>query len=150
MCLFCWTQRKIFWRVWETEQFWAPLTSIVFICSFYRSQWCPKTAWLQTFFRISSAEQSHSYRFGTTWGRVNYITFTFSHLADAFIQSDLQLGSTWSDSSWRGKQTEEVPLTPSLRHCSNKYKLAREGEKEKEKDEDIEKGKDFLFYDEVK
>ncbi len=23
-----------------------------------------------------------------------YITFTFSHLADAFIQSDLQLGST--------------------------------------------------------
>ncbi len=24
-------------------------------------------------------------------------TFTFSHLADAFIQSDLQLGNTWSD-----------------------------------------------------
>ncbi len=40
-----------------------------------------------------------------------------------------------------GKQTEEVPLTPSLRQCSNKYKLAREGEKDKEKDEDIEKGK---------
>ncbi len=37
-----------------------------------------------------------------------------------------------------GKQTEEVPLTPSLRHCSNKYKLAREGEKGKEKDEDID------------
>ncbi len=32
-----------------------------------------------------------------------------------------------------------MPLTPSLRHCSNKYKLAREGEKEKEKDEDLEK-----------
>ncbi len=31
-----------------------------------------------------------------------------------------------------------MPLTPSLRHCSNKYKLAREGEKEKEKDEDLE------------
>ncbi len=31
----------------------APLTSIVFF-SFYGSQWCPKTAWLQTFFRISS------------------------------------------------------------------------------------------------
>ncbi len=47
-----------------------------------------------------------------------------------------------------------MPLTPSLRHCSNKYKLAREGEKGKEKDEDIEKGKEFLFYfnyyDEVK
>ncbi len=62
------------------------------------------------------------------------ITFTFSHLADAFIQSDLQLGNTWSDSSWRDRQTEEVPITPSLRHCSNKYKLAREREKDKEKD----------------
>ncbi len=40
-----------------------------------------------------------------------------------------------------------MPLTPSLRHCSNKYKLAREGEKDKEKDEDIEEGKDlFLFF----
>ncbi len=27
-----------------------------------------------------------------------------------------------------------MPITPSLRHCSNKYKLAREGEKDKEKD----------------
>ncbi len=34
----------------------------------------------------------------------------------------------------RFKQTEEVPLTPRLRHCSNKYKLAREGEKGKEKE----------------
>ncbi len=33
-----------------------------------------------------------------------------------------------------------MPITPSLRHCSNKNKLAREGEKDKEKDEDIEKG----------
>ncbi len=38
-----------------------------------------------------------------------------------------------------------MPLTPSLRHCSNKYKLAREGEKGKEKDEDIEKVY-FLFF----
>ncbi len=42
-----------------------------------------------------------------------------------------------------GKQTEEVPLTPSPRHCSNKYKLAREGEKGKEKDEDMEK---YIFF----
>ncbi len=34
----------------------------------------------------------------------------------------------------RAKQTEEVLVTPSLRHCSNKYKLAREGiNKEKDK-----------------
>ncbi len=38
-----------------------------------------------------------------------------------------------------------MPLTPSLRHCSNKYKLAREGDKGKEKDEDIEKGKELFF-----
>ncbi len=38
-----------------------------------------------------------------------------------------------------------MPLTPSLRHCSNKYKLAREGEKGKEKDEDIEKGKVYIY-----
>ncbi len=35
-----------------------------------------------------------------------------------------------------------MPITPSLRHCSNKYKLAREGEKDKEKDEDFEKVKE--------
>ncbi len=23
MYLFCWTQRKIFWRMWETDQFWG-------------------------------------------------------------------------------------------------------------------------------
>ncbi len=39
-----------------------------------------------------------------------------------------------------------MPITPSLRHCSNKYMLAREGEKDKEKDEDFEKVKvQFLF-----
>ncbi len=36
-----------------------------------------------------------------------------------------------------------MPLTTSLRHCSNKYKLAREGEKGKEKDEDEDI--DFFF-----
>ncbi len=41
-----------------------------------------------------------------------------------------------------------MPITPSLRHYSNKYKLAREAEKGKEKDEDIEKGIRYikLFY----
>ncbi len=41
-----------------------------------------------------------------------------------------------------------MPITPSLRHCSNKYMLAREGEKDKEKDEDFEKVKVqyLLFY----
>ncbi len=34
-----------------------------------------------------------------------------------------------------------MPIAPSPMHCSNKYKLAREGEK----DEDLEKGKVFFF-----
>ncbi len=38
-----------------------------------------------------------------------------------------------------------MPITPSLRHCSNKYKLAREEEKDKEKDEDFEKDKLFFL-----
>ncbi len=39
------------------------------------------------------------------------------------------------------QQTEEVLVTPSLRHCLNKYKLAREGEK----DEDLEKVNNHIF-----
>ncbi len=40
-----------------------------------------------------------------------------------------------------------MPITPILSHCSNKYKLAREGEKDKEKDEDFEKVKvQILFF----
>ncbi len=39
-----------------------------------------------------------------------------------------------------------MPITPSLRHCSNKYKLAREGEKDKEREEDFEKVKVFFFF----
>ncbi len=60
-------------------------------------------------------------------GTLYRFTFTFSHFGDAFIQSDLQLGNTWSDSPWGGNKTEEVLVTIIIRHCSNKYKLAREG-----------------------
>ncbi len=44
----------------------APLTSIVFF-SYYGSQWCPKTAWLQTFFRISSFVFSRTKTFIQVW-----------------------------------------------------------------------------------
>ncbi len=39
-----------------------------------------------------------------------------------------------------------MPITLSLRHCSNKYKLAREGEKDEEKDKDIEHLFFILFF----
>ncbi len=61
--LFCWTQRKIFWRMWEIELFWgtidfAPKEPAYKLSSKYLS--------------VCSAEQRHSYRFGTTWGWVNH------------------------------------------------------------------------------
>ncbi len=48
----------------------APLTSIVFF-SYYGSQWCPKTAWLQTFFRISSFVFNRTKKFIQVW---NYLS----------------------------------------------------------------------------
>ncbi len=47
----------------------APLTSIVFF-SYYGSQWCPKTAWLQTFFKISSFVFGRTKNFIQVW---NYL-----------------------------------------------------------------------------
>ncbi len=72
MYLFCRTQRKIFWRKFVTGCFGAPLTSIVrkkyyvngapeLLCFPHSSEYLP----------LCSAEQIHSYRFGTTWGWAN-------------------------------------------------------------------------------
>ncbi len=47
----------------------APLTSIVFFF-LYGSQWCPKTAWLQTFLKISSFVFSRTKTFIQVW---NYL-----------------------------------------------------------------------------
>ncbi len=47
----------------------APLTSIAFF-SYYGSQWCPKTAWLQTFFKISSFVFGRTKKFIQVW---NYL-----------------------------------------------------------------------------
>ncbi len=55
MSLFCWTQRKIFWRMWETEQFWGTIDFHSIFFSYNGSQRCPKTTLLQTFFKISSS-----------------------------------------------------------------------------------------------
>ncbi len=77
MSLFCWTQRKIFWRMWETEQFWETIDFHSIFFSYYGTQWCPKSAWLQMFFKISlfvfgrTKKCCGSSRFGTTWGWVN-------------------------------------------------------------------------------
>ncbi len=82
------------------------------------NKWCPKTIWLQTFLKIHSFVFTRTNKFIQVWNyfRVSkwwqnfhfwvnypfkrvllisapylYRTFAFSHLADAFIQSDLQM-----------------------------------------------------------
>ncbi len=70
MYLFCWTQRKIFWRMWETEQFRGTIDFHSIFFSYYGSQWCPKTAWLQTFFKIFSFVFGRTKKFIQVW---NYL-----------------------------------------------------------------------------
>ncbi len=69
MCLFCRSQRKIFWRMWETEQFWAPLTSIVFF-SYWKSM-VPQNNLVTNFLQNIFLCVQNKDRFGTTWGWVN-------------------------------------------------------------------------------
>ncbi len=74
MSLFCWTQRKIFWRMWETEQFWG---TIDFHSIFFPTMEIngapnqPGYKLSSKYIPLCSAEQRNSYRFGTTWGWVN-------------------------------------------------------------------------------
>ncbi len=65
-CLVLLNTRKMFWIMWGSG---APLTSIVFL-SYYGSQWCLKTAWWQTFFKISSLVFSRTKKFIQVW---NYL-----------------------------------------------------------------------------
>ncbi len=74
MSLCCWTQRKIFWRMWETEQFWDTIDYHSIYFPTMEVNGAPK----QPVYKLSSkylplcsAEQIHSYRLGTTWGWVN-------------------------------------------------------------------------------
>jgi len=54
--------------------------------------------------------------------RINYIfTFTFSHLADAFIQSDLHLRTKSNRSSWRGNNNTRSLENTKFKHCSENY-----------------------------
>ncbi len=74
MSLFCWTQRKIFLRKFVTRLFWGTIDfhsrkkitmevngAPELLCFPQSSEYLP----------LCSAEQRHSYRFGTTWGWVN-------------------------------------------------------------------------------
>ncbi len=75
MCLFCWTQRKIFWRMWETEQFWGTIDfHSIFFPDIWKSilpQKQPGYKLYSKYLPLCSTEQTHSNRIGTTWGWVN-------------------------------------------------------------------------------
>ncbi len=72
MSLFCWTQMKVFWWMWGTEQFWG---TIDFNSIFLWKSMVPKnsliTNFLQNIFLCVQQKQINSYMFGTTWGWVH-------------------------------------------------------------------------------
>ncbi len=74
-CLFfCWTQRKIFWKMWETEQFWGTIDFHSIFFPTMEVNGAPKQPGYKLsskYLPLCSAEQRNSYRFGTTWGWVN-------------------------------------------------------------------------------
>ncbi len=70
MCLFCWTQRKIFWRKFVIRLFWGTIDFHRRKKKYYGSQWCPRTALFPTFFRISSFVFSRIKTFIQVW---NYL-----------------------------------------------------------------------------
>ncbi len=72
MSLFCWTQRKIFWRKFVIRLFWGTIDfhSRKKNKKHYGSQWCPRTALFPTFFRISSFVFSRTKTFIQVW---NYL-----------------------------------------------------------------------------
>ncbi len=70
MCLFCRTQRKIFWRMWETEQLWGTIDFHSTCVSYYGAPKQPDYKLSSEYLPLRS-EQPHSYRFWTTWGWVN-------------------------------------------------------------------------------
>ncbi len=79
------------------------------------------------------------------------LLITFSHLHLVILQTLLSK-ATYNWGIHKAINLEEAnkqrkcPKTPSLRHCSNKYKLAREGEKDIEKWRDRREGIFLIFY----
>ncbi len=74
MSLFCWTQRKIFWRMWESEQFWGTIDFHSIFFPTMEVNGAPKQPGYKRsskYLPLCSAEQRNWYRFGSTWGWVN-------------------------------------------------------------------------------
>ncbi len=72
----------------------APFTSIVFF-SYYESQWSPKTAWLQTFFKISSFVFGRTKKFIPVWNYFRllnkYVTLYVKYYDKMHYEEELDL-----------------------------------------------------------
>ncbi len=88
----------------------APLTSIVFFFSYYGSQWCPKTAWLQTFFKISS------FVFGRTKTFIQVHSFGQSCglCTSASVQNRLKRKRAWNKHYLKGWFTQKLKFCHHL------------------------------------
>ncbi len=103
MSFFCWTQRKIFWILWEKEQFWDIIDfHSIFFCPFLEVNGAPKQPGYKLsskYLSLCSAEQRHSYRFGTTRGWVNDRIFlcgwTIPVITHHFILILIELDPGW-------------------------------------------------------
>ncbi len=72
--LFCRTQMKIFWRKFVTRLFWGTIDFHSRRKNTMEVNGAPELLWFlhsSEYLPLCSAEQTHSYRFGTTWGWVN-------------------------------------------------------------------------------
>ncbi len=123
MCLFCRTQREIFWRKFATRLFWGTIDfhsrkkntmevngAPELLCFPHSSEYLP----------LCSAEQTNSYRFGTTWGWVNDDTififgWTIPLIRDILVFPctgvDTMVDSLVNQLSWEGPAQNYVILT---------------------------------------
>ncbi len=96
MCLFCRTQRKIFWRKFVTRLFWGTID--FYDKKYYGSQWCPRTALFPTFFRISSFVFSRTKTFIQVW---NYLRVSkWWQNFHFWVNYSFNVCLGWSDYKW--------------------------------------------------
>ncbi len=70
---FCWTQRKVLWRMWETEQFWGTIDFHSILFSTMEVNDAPKQSVYKLFFIISSFVFSRTKTFIQVWNYLRVI-----------------------------------------------------------------------------
>ncbi len=86
---------------------WLPYIYIYIYIFYYGCQWCPKTAWLQTFFKISSFVFGRTKKFIQVWNylRVSkwwqnfhfWVNYPFNHKYFIWILIELDPGWFWKN-----------------------------------------------------